>query len=387
MTASATPLDQPLPGASFAEAIARYWKKAFVFTGRASRSELWKVALVNGGIGVILYVLLMIALVGFIVSVNNAVMNGGGGGAPTPFLIIMIVLLGLWGLANIVPGIAVGIRRLHDTDKSGFTLFYGLIPAAGGIILLVFFASPSLPQGARFDAAPGTRSAGPKPGSAPSPVPPAPVAPFQPAAYEPEPWPPAPSAAPTATQPGTPIPPAPFVTETFVPSPFAEPEAAPAAPTSASPFAPVESRFTPPAPPTRATPVVSPFAPADPELERTQLRAPGAAVQFALVLPDGRSLPVNGALVFGRDPIADAEHPAAVSVPVVDPAMSVSKTHAVVAHEGAQLVVTDLNSTNGTTVTEPGGRRIVLAPGKPQAVAIGSTIALGDYELKVTPAR
>ncbi len=51
---------------------------------------------------------------------------------------IFIVLYIAYGLGLIVPSIAVAIRRLHDTDKSGWWLLIGLIPF-GGIVLLVFY--------------------------------------------------------------------------------------------------------------------------------------------------------------------------------------------------------------------------------------------------------
>lgn len=47
----------------------------------------------------------------------------------------------LYALATLIPGIAVGVRRLHDTGKSGWYLLLGLIPCVGGIILLVFFVT------------------------------------------------------------------------------------------------------------------------------------------------------------------------------------------------------------------------------------------------------
>ena len=47
----------------------------------------------------------------------------------------------LLGLGLLIPTIAVGVRRLHDTDRSGWWLLIGLIPLIGAIILLVFFVS------------------------------------------------------------------------------------------------------------------------------------------------------------------------------------------------------------------------------------------------------
>jgi uncharacterized membrane protein YhaH (DUF805 family) len=46
----------------------------------------------------------------------------------------------LYGLAAIIPGIAAGVRRLHDTGKSGWMMLISLIPLIGGILLIVFLA-------------------------------------------------------------------------------------------------------------------------------------------------------------------------------------------------------------------------------------------------------
>ncbi|MEZ7827275.1 MAG: DUF805 domain-containing protein, partial [Aquiluna sp.] len=53
--------------------------------------------------------------------------NGGGG------------ILGLiWILVTILPALAVLVRRLHDTDRSGWWALIGLIPLVGGVVLFVF---------------------------------------------------------------------------------------------------------------------------------------------------------------------------------------------------------------------------------------------------------
>jgi uncharacterized membrane protein YhaH (DUF805 family) len=41
--------------------------------------------------------------------------------------------------------LSLAVRRLHDTDKSGFWIFIGLIPLIGGIVLLVFYLLPGTP--------------------------------------------------------------------------------------------------------------------------------------------------------------------------------------------------------------------------------------------------
>ncbi len=56
----------------------------------------------------------------------------------------------IYGLAVLLPGIAVGIRRLHDTDKSGWWLLIGLIPLVGIIVLIVFFATDGQPGPNRY---------------------------------------------------------------------------------------------------------------------------------------------------------------------------------------------------------------------------------------------
>ena len=56
----------------------------------------------------------------------------------------MLVLLGLYGiyaLLTFIPSLAVGVRRLHDLDKSGWNFLIGLIPLVGGFILLYWFFS------------------------------------------------------------------------------------------------------------------------------------------------------------------------------------------------------------------------------------------------------
>ena len=53
--------------------------------------------------------------------------------------IFFVLLIGFW-LALVVPSMAVAIRRLHDTNKTGWFLLIGLIPF-GGIVVLIFLAT------------------------------------------------------------------------------------------------------------------------------------------------------------------------------------------------------------------------------------------------------
>jgi uncharacterized membrane protein YhaH (DUF805 family) len=59
-----------------------------------------------------------------------------------------------WWLAVFLPGLGVDIRRLHDTDRSGWWVLLGLIPLAGGLALLVLFALAGTPGPNRYGPSP-----------------------------------------------------------------------------------------------------------------------------------------------------------------------------------------------------------------------------------------
>ncbi|MGX1264359.1 uncharacterized membrane protein YhaH (DUF805 family) [Rossellomorea marisflavi] len=92
------------------------------FGGRARRKEYWLFNLFSFIFGM-LFVFLW--LLGDIID--------------SPALTIFgFILLGIYYLALIVPSLAVTVRRLHDTGRSGFWYFISFVPFAGGIILFVF---------------------------------------------------------------------------------------------------------------------------------------------------------------------------------------------------------------------------------------------------------
>ncbi len=87
----------------------------FDFEGRTDRATFWKVVLIN----------IIISLV-------------GSGLAAIPILgIILGIVLTIFEIATIIPGIAIQVRRLNDIGKSWPYIFLGLIPCVGGIILLI----------------------------------------------------------------------------------------------------------------------------------------------------------------------------------------------------------------------------------------------------------
>ena len=110
-------------------------KKYTVFTGRARRKEYWFFVLFNIIISVAL------AIVDYVTGTYNSTMGMG-------------LLGGLYTLAVLLPAIAVSIRRLHDTGRSGWWLLIALVPVVGGIVLLVFMV---------LDSQPGDNAYGPSP--------------------------------------------------------------------------------------------------------------------------------------------------------------------------------------------------------------------------------
>ena len=139
-----TPDIAPLPGASFGEAIKRYFQRYAQFRGYASRSEFWWVALFNGLIGVGLYFLLFI----FLAMSEASGSSGDDMGTGTVIGMIVISLLFFaYAIATFVPNLALTVRRLHDVGKSGAWWFIQLIPfGVGAIWFLILMASESRPD-------------------------------------------------------------------------------------------------------------------------------------------------------------------------------------------------------------------------------------------------
>ena len=92
------------------------------FNGRARRTEYWMFVLFN-------VIFAIIAMV--IDNVLGIAMDGIGYGP----------LYGIYTLAMFIPGLAVGVRRLHDVGKSGWMMLIALIPIIGAIWLFVLMVS------------------------------------------------------------------------------------------------------------------------------------------------------------------------------------------------------------------------------------------------------
>lgn len=111
--------------------------KYATFAGRARRKEYWMFALVN------FVICAALAIAGMVMlgkSQNSA--------------LVMDAVLGVYLLLILLPSLAVTVRRLHDTGRSGWWFWIQLVPFVGPIVLFVFTV---------LDGTPGTNAYGPSP--------------------------------------------------------------------------------------------------------------------------------------------------------------------------------------------------------------------------------
>ncbi len=140
------PLWAPYYGAPIGAAVKRFFKKYTDFTGRASRSEYWWWTLVAAVVNFALQILTtVLGAAGATVSADGSTV------VPGPGMIIGAILWGIWGLATIIPSIALLVRRLHDGNFSGFLALLLVIPGLGALALFILALLPSNPAGQRFD--------------------------------------------------------------------------------------------------------------------------------------------------------------------------------------------------------------------------------------------
>ena len=108
---------------TFKEAVERAIMQNYCnFDGRASRSEYW-------------WYVLFTTLLGFAIGIVFVWSET-----------MMDIVSGVAGLALLLPGLGLAVRRLHDIGKSGWWLLIGLIPLIGAIILLIWYCKESQMQ-------------------------------------------------------------------------------------------------------------------------------------------------------------------------------------------------------------------------------------------------
>jgi uncharacterized membrane protein YhaH (DUF805 family) len=109
--------------------------KYAVFDGRAQRQEFW-------------YFMLFYLLIYFALSVVDQVTGAFNEQTGTG------LFSGIYALAMLIPSLAVGARRLHDTGRSGWWQLLSLIPVLGVLVLIFFFAQDSQPGDNQYGANP-----------------------------------------------------------------------------------------------------------------------------------------------------------------------------------------------------------------------------------------
>lgn len=115
------------------------------FTGRARRREYWMFALINAIVTFLLAGLMATGGLNLFVPFDPS-------NPPTVSVVgwLFFAVYTIYNLAVFLPSLAVAVRRLHDTDKSGWMFLLILIPFIGSIILLVFFVTDSKPGANRW---------------------------------------------------------------------------------------------------------------------------------------------------------------------------------------------------------------------------------------------
>ena len=112
------------------------------FSGRARRREYWMFTLINGIILILLEVFLLTSLA-----------FGRNQGNTSPLFYLAALLLVVYLLAIVVPSLAVGVRRLHDVDMSGWFMLLNFVPGLSIVVLVLHI----------LDSRPGTNKWGPNP--------------------------------------------------------------------------------------------------------------------------------------------------------------------------------------------------------------------------------
>ena len=109
---------------NFTQAISSGFSNYVNFAGRAIRSEYW-------------YWVLFVLIATIATSIIDLVLG-------------ITLFEPIFSLAVLLPSIAVGVRRLHDLDRSGWWLLLGFIPLIGAIVLIVWFCGSGTPGANRF---------------------------------------------------------------------------------------------------------------------------------------------------------------------------------------------------------------------------------------------
>ncbi len=107
------------------------FSKYATFSGRTSRANFWWAIL-----GYYLLTFCIGFVLGLVCGLAGLEVNN-----------YTTIVSDVWILATFLPLLAMEVRRLHDTNRSGWWLFIAFVPLVGAIVLLVFLCSASVNEG------------------------------------------------------------------------------------------------------------------------------------------------------------------------------------------------------------------------------------------------
>lgn len=109
---------------TFGEAVARFWKGYFKFSGRATRSEFWWAVLFHVLGSVVVWIVSAVVLA----SGTTQSYSYYGGSVSDEARVLSSAIPIIWAVVTFFPGLSLYVRRLHDSGESGYLLFQLLIP-------------------------------------------------------------------------------------------------------------------------------------------------------------------------------------------------------------------------------------------------------------------
>lgn len=115
---------------TFQQSVEKCFRNYATFSGRAARPEFW-------------WFVLFLVIGNIVLGMVDGLIFGDAS-----------VLGGLFGLATLLPALAVSVRRLHDIGKSGWWVLLHLIPLIGTLVLLYFYVQPGETGGNEYGPAP-----------------------------------------------------------------------------------------------------------------------------------------------------------------------------------------------------------------------------------------
>lgn len=138
-------MSKPLYGATFGQAVVRFFSRYARFKGYSSRSEFWWVYLFDCVVGAAFAFLLFLSFMPILGSVefeeraNEAAIRAGAPDAMVPMVLIGLCVFAYW-LGTLVPRVALTVRRLRDTGRDWPWIFVAFVPYIGGILLMILCA-------------------------------------------------------------------------------------------------------------------------------------------------------------------------------------------------------------------------------------------------------